>query len=379
MKLGVCILVFFISNFTAKTTLGQVLLPLKKEKVRVGFWNGIRHNTKYDSLIAGIPQKNSAIKPKLNPAYRIKTQLTTLENKDILDAAGLIPSAYPISAGLYFNSKPPIISLNALELALTYFKLNGDVRAEALITDYYGTYYGTQKNTEKSISYLKRAYILNDSLNDLYGMAKVSFKLAQMYQFKKNFDQASIHTSEVIRLAEGTVNFKQLASAYLLMGEISTAQKKYSAAENYLLKMALPIFYYKLKDKTGTMNSYRLLAKLYQQQKRMSEAKWFFIQENTMARNINHPSGIIFSLVNLAQVKTAIGDYSLAIRDYKEAEKISTKMNLLSKRTEIREGLKDAYLKMNTKKVSPKVIVVSTQSKDGQISKNKIATIEVLP
>lgn len=371
-------LVFSFENLITTDAFAQVLRPPKKEITPIGFWNVNKNKSIYDSLKAGNPLRVSTVsKIKNSPANKLKIQLTTLENREILEAAGFQQSAYPVSAGIFLNTKPTIISLSGLEKALKIFKTNGDLKAEALIMDYYGTYFGIQRNMEKSIKYFNTAYHLNDSLKDKFGMAKVSYKLAQVYQYTRNFDQATIHTAQVIKLSEGTVNIKLLASAYLLMGELATSQNKYSVAENYILKKALPAFYYKLKDKTGSMNCYRQLAKMYQQQKRMSEAKWFFIQENTLARNINHPRAIITSLINLAQVKTAIGDYKLAIRDYNEADKISIKNNFISKRLEIKNGLKAVHQKMSKQMAASKVLVVDSKSKQDLISKTKVNSLQL--
>ena len=62
------------------------------------------------------------------------------------------------------------------------------------------------------------------------------------------------------------------------------------------------------------------LAKLYIQQNRFSEAKWYLLQSNIISREQNDAHHTILNLMDLATIKSNIGDYDLAQQDLTEAQ-----------------------------------------------------------
>lgn len=126
--------------------------------------------------------------------------------------------------------------------------------------------------------------------------------------------------------------------------------KNYSFNKNYVLGSALvaakPIkthelrSYYDLKQaetrfmKTAQHNmrfreyniaSYNFsdLAKVYMELNRLSEAKWFLLQSNLIARRQNDDRHTFLNLLSLAAVKIDMGDVSLAREDLIEARGIA--------------------------------------------------------
>lgn len=65
------------------------------------------------------------------------------------------------------------------------------------------------------------------------------------------------------------------------------------------------------------------LAKLYIQQNRFSEAKWYLLQSNNISRQENDDKHTIANLIDLAKVKVSTGDYLLARQDLAEAHDIA--------------------------------------------------------
>lgn len=70
--------------------------------------------------------------------------------------------------------------------------------------------------------------------------------------------------------------------------------------------------------------NFRDLAKIYVQLNKLSQAKWFFLQSNNLSRQQNNDRLTIANLINLALVKTAIGDFALAQQDLDEARTLAT-------------------------------------------------------
>ncbi len=82
--------------------------------------------------------------------------------------------------------------------------------------------------------------------------------------------------------------------------------------------------YSKYNDTTGLINCFNYLSKIYRSQKKYSQAKWLILQSNTLSRAKNDVPNILTSLIELANIKMDIKDYSLAMSDLNEALKLST-------------------------------------------------------
>jgi hypothetical protein len=73
--------------------------------------------------------------------------------------------------------------------------------------------------------------------------------------------------------------------------------------------------------------SFNELAKIYVQLNQLSEAKWFFLQSNNLSRQQNNDRLTIANLIELSNVKQAIGDFSLAQQDLEEARDMANNHN----------------------------------------------------
>jgi tetratricopeptide (TPR) repeat protein len=116
------------------------------------------------------------------------------------------------------------------------------------------------------------------------------------------------------------------------------------------------------------MKCYDQLAEIYQQQNRHSEAKWFYIQSNMVARKINNPSGIVNSLVSLAHVKMSIGDHQLALKDFREAEQLSISNKYSYKLVEIKNDLSKVYKIMGNTSAANSALSEFTVLKDALLN-----------
>jgi hypothetical protein len=65
------------------------------------------------------------------------------------------------------------------------------------------------------------------------------------------------------------------------------------------------------------------LARLYIQQNRFAEAKWFLLQSNIISRQQNDDRHVIANLIDLATIKSGLGDYDQAQQDLTEARMLA--------------------------------------------------------
>jgi hypothetical protein len=87
------------------------------------------------------------------------------------------------------------------------------------------------------------------------------------------------------------------------------------------------------------------LADIYLRQNRFSEAKWYLLQSNAIARNTDNSRHLIDNLVTLATIKSVIGETALALADLQEAHDIAVAKGLKIDLTTIEKKIK--YLQTN--------------------------------
>jgi len=117
----------------------------------------------------------------------------------------------------------------------------------------------------------------------------------------------------------------------------------YLAAEDIVMKAAQ----HNMRFRVYADASYNFseLAHLYIKENRLSEAKWYLLQSNNISRQQNDDKHTIANLMDLAFIKSSIGDYALAQDDLTEAHDLATAKGLNEFLTEIEKRLLD--LKQN--------------------------------
>lgn len=220
--------------------------------------------------------------------------------------------------------------------------------------------------SKEALSQLLKADELYKKGSSLYGRADALYMMAKFHEKNSLFDEAQKTYMELYKvqqeagefvLAGNTVNYladyhlrklnyteafnyaalaknayyhvcrrDSLGSVYFKIATIKRIQKKPKLAEYYIISHALP-YYSSADDFKGRARSFDFLGHLYQDQKRFSQAKWFYIQSNTEARRLKDTAGTITSLINIGIVKLLIGDVSLAKTDLAEAEQLSKEGN----------------------------------------------------
>jgi tetratricopeptide (TPR) repeat protein len=232
-----------------------------------------------------------------------------------------------------------------LDKALETYKKAGDIKSQSLIMNTYAVYYGRKGDIETAIPYFHQAIRLKELSKDKIGAARISGTLASVYKILGKYDEAITYNETSIRLNAGLKSRNQIARIYANIATLKALQHKYDESEYYIMKKALPAFQYP-RDQNGRMACFVNLADMYQLQNRYSEAKWFYLQGISLSKLLNDKKTLVHCLMNLAHVKTAIGDGDLAILDYKEAERIAAENNYIDLVVNIKSDLGDTYRRM---------------------------------
>ena len=304
------------------------------------YWSIISKISKSDSLNQELTKQGPS-----SGIRAIKEYLNTLQFHKQLKASDNIPFVFPTSAGVY-NGSLKSDSLSAYDQLLFLSRNLGDRNAEAGVLNSYAVSYALNGKMDDAVRLLNEAIVLNLEIKNNVAVRNNYLTLQRINRYRGNLSEALKYNEAILIIDLNAKNNRFLAETYMDHAEILTSQKNFTEAETLVLRKALPLYYYGLKDKIGTIRCYDQLADTYHQQKKFTQAKWFYIQSNMLARKINNPLEIVNSLINLAHVKMSIGDYQLALMDYKEAEQLSVKNRYTNKLIELKSNLADVYNKL---------------------------------
>ncbi|QQL51312.1 hypothetical protein [Mucilaginibacter ginkgonis] len=119
--------------------------------------------------------------------------------------------------------------------------------------------------------------------------------------------------------------FNQMATAYMNYPSIQDRSVKAEYQEKALKYTFNAIHAYsRLDDSSSLRTSFDRLAKIYRDQRKYSQAKWYILQANTIARAQNDLPYITESLITLAGIKMDNKNYDWAEGDLGEALAIAS-------------------------------------------------------
>src|SRR5690606_4766722 len=114
-----------------------------------------------------------------------------------------------------------------------------------------------------------------------------------------------------VRVAKDSLSkfysYKQKYELVFTEAKIALTQGLTTKAENLIISKALPMSN-KVKGKLNEFNCYLFLGKIYLKAGQLTQAKWFFIQANSIAVNQNYVNGKIETSLLLAKTKIKVGD-----------------------------------------------------------------------
>jgi hypothetical protein len=172
-----------------------------------------------------------------------------------------------------------------------------------------------------------------DTLKELRPKAPV--KLNELKQ------QVALVTNDTLKAAY----YQKLADYYLLKYDSVTVKKTKQEYQNIAIEYTMKALhsYSRYNDVKGLRTSFDNLVRVYKDQRKFSQAKWFILQSNTISRQLNDAPNIITSLITLAGIKMSIKDYSLAKRDLDEALDLSTQNKFPKQESIVQVSLSTLY------------------------------------
>lgn len=130
--------------------------------------------------------------------------------------------------------------------------------------------------------------------------------------------------------------FVRYGEALLRLGNVHFLMNHYGEAEQVILNVALKN-YSRIGSKTGQMESYYQLGRIYFAANKLTQSLWFYTQQGILAKQVNNNNSYIESVLGIAQVKIKKKEYTLALRDIKRAELLAKSSNSSQFKSKIKE------------------------------------------
>ncbi|RDC54423.1 hypothetical protein DU508_22150 [Pedobacter chinensis] len=132
-------------------------------------------------------------------------------------------------------------------------------------------------------------------------------------------------------------NFNKYGQAIIKMSSMHYQLGRFSDAEQILLNVALKN-YSKMGSKSGLMNTYNLLGKVYLANSKYTQSMWFYTQQGILAKQLKSDNSYIESVLGIVQVKIKKKDFTLALRDLKTAEWLANSIKTSQYRGQINDA-----------------------------------------
>ncbi|MBC8985463.1 hypothetical protein H9X96_06720 [Pedobacter sp. N36a] len=130
--------------------------------------------------------------------------------------------------------------------------------------------------------------------------------------------------------------FVRYGEALLKLGNVHLLMNHYTEAEQVILNVALKN-YSRIGSKSGQMESYYQLGRIYFAANKLTQALWFYTQQGIIAKQLNNNSAYVESVIGIAQVKIKKKEYNLALKDLNRAELLLKTANNAQLKTRIKE------------------------------------------
>lgn len=291
-------------------------------------------------LPAALPKVDSVLVRRLaiDARYKLKASESSVVKKF---QENQVLASLLSNTGLY--TAPVEQNVAKLTALLNSFRYAEDLRNQILVLNTLGVYFVKSGEPEKSVGYFLQSLQLMEQLKDKSSIAYLTMNLGGVFKLMGNYGQAVTYYEYSQKTNQELKKYTEAAALYAEIASVKGHQKKYAEAESLILKKGLPLSKW---SKPGRMRCFAVLAEIYLAQNRLSEAKWYYLQENKIAAFLNDQQSQVTSLINIAQLKNTLGDQTQALHDFKEAEVLASQNRYLSSLVEIKGEIGDIYLKM---------------------------------
>lgn len=163
------------------------------------------------------------------------------------------------------------------------------------------------------------------------------FAEAEKNEKKGDYDEALTLFGKAAFEYNSAKQFSRYGTALMRLSNVHYLQSHYTEAEQVVLNVALKT-YSKIGSKSGQMESYSQLGKIYLASNKLTQSMWFYTQQGILAKQIGNNNSFIESVLGLAAVKIKKKEYVMASRDINRAELLARAANTSQFSAKIKEA-----------------------------------------
>lgn len=175
------------------------------------------------------------------------------------------------------------------------------------------------------------------------------FEDAEDFERKGDFNEALTLFGKAAFEFNAVKNLNLYVQALTKMSNMHYQLGRFSDAEQILLNVVLKN-YSKMGSRSGQMNTYSLLGKVYLASNKYTQSMWFYTQQGILAKQLSNNNSYIESVLGLVQVKIKKKDYTLASRDLNQVELLSRSLKSTAYKSQIKDARDVIASKTSSKK-----------------------------
>ncbi|WP_077439109.1 tetratricopeptide repeat protein [Sphingobacterium sp. CZ-UAM] len=201
------------------------------------------------------------------------------------------------------------------------------------------------KNNDSSSAskFLYEALSLANRTDNKDDIATINLNLSNFQLYHGDFDKAEENAQKYHTYATVSKSYVEQANAWLLLAMARAGQGNFKAAENNIIRSAIPLFN-KAKAYEGKIFAWEMLAEIYFKQNKYTEAQWFLLQARDLA-NAKNLSGELAEIEYLlAASKQKDGNYKVAVKEFIQAAELASNENNKQLSLAILDKLGEVYL-----------------------------------
>lgn len=201
------------------------------------------------------------------------------------------------------------------------------------------------KNQDSShaSTFLYEALTLANRTDNKDDIATINMNISNFLLYSGDFVKAEESAQKYHSYAMTNKSYLEQANAWLLIAMTRAGQGNFKAAENNIIRSAIPLFN-KAKAYEGKIFAWEMLAEIYFQQNKYTQAQWFLLQARDLANAKKLSSELAEIEYLLAASKQQDGNYNVAIKEFIQAAELASGENNKQLSLAILDKLGEVYL-----------------------------------
>ncbi|SFB79963.1 hypothetical protein SAMN05421747_101187 [Parapedobacter composti] len=193
-----------------------------------------------------------------------------------------------------------------------------------------------------AMEFFNKAMATKAQVNRVADRDAIAHNLAVIYEYTGELAKARNLRQEMYDRAMRSGNNAQQAYALMELALVKAKEGFSLEAERDIIRKVVPLFR-RARDEVGRATAYRTLADIYTLQRRYPEAQWFLVQAKSIVDKEGLSELLPEIIFNLAETKKHSGNPRVAIEEYKVADDLARKDNMIGMQLAIQDALGNLY------------------------------------